>query len=262
MLAHLLVVISDWAVILGVLVHAFQWGGSSAVGLVSLAVLSPALVCAPVAANLTARYRPHSVRVGGFAVQTVAFASAALCSALGLPTPAVAAFVVVGLGAMNTLRPTGAALLPMVARSTEGMIAGNLRISYCDSSSALLGSLVAAIVGGAGGPTAVFVACVACTGIALVVTVWRPSPLQRARPSTSPPEAPRRVLRVAFAELRDRPWAIGVLAVSSARNLVIGAFDVLLVILALRALDLGDRGPGLLSALVGGSGCACRSWTT
>ena len=61
----------------------------------------------------------------------------------------------------------------------------------------------------------------------------------------------RNAVDAATAELRERKWAIGVLGVSSARNLVIGAFDVLLVVVALQALELGDRGPGLLSALVG-----------
>lgn len=251
-LAHLLTVVGEWAVTFGVLVHAFRWGGSRAVGPVSLAVLASAFVGAPIAANLTARHRPHAVRVAGVVVQTVAFGGAAVTSALDLPTPAVAACVVLGLGAMNTLRPTGAALLPVIARSTDGMVATNLRISYCDSSSALVGSLLAAALTGRGGSTPVFVAGVVGSGIALAVTAWRPTPLELSRAGTTATERPRRVMRVAMAELRDRPWAVGVLAVSSARNLVIGAFDVLLVILALSALDLGDRGPGLLSALVGG----------
>ncbi len=251
-LAHLLTVISEWAVIFGVLVHAFRWGGSSAVGLVSLAVLAPSLVCAPLAANLTARHRPHVVRVCGFAVQTAAYAGAAISSAVGLPSPAVTAFVVVGLGAINTLRPTGAALLPVIARSTESLVAGNLRLSYCDSSCALIGSLVASTLSGASGPTAVFVAAAAFTGTALAATLWRPSPRELAQRNAPTVERPRRVLRVTLAETREHPWAIGVLVVSAARNLVIGGFDILLVILAIEALDMGDRGPGLLSALVGG----------
>jgi len=58
-------------------------------------------------------------------------------------------------------------------------------------------------------------------------------------------------MRVAVAELRTRPWTLGVLGVAPACKLVVGAFDVLLVIMALEALDLGERGPGLLTALVG-----------
>ena len=249
-LAHLLTVVGEWAAIVGILVHAYRWGGSSAVGFVALAVHVPTLVFAPLAAHLTARHRAHSVRLAGFAVQAVALAGAAIAAALDLPSPAVAALVVLGLGAINTLRPTGAVLLPTIARSTEELVGGNLRVSYCDSVSGLIGPLVAAALGGIGGPTAVFIACAAGSAIAVAATAWRPSPLAlaHAHGNATPP---RRVMRAATAELRERKWAIGVLGVSSARHLVIGAFDVLLVVVALQALELGDRGPGLLSALVG-----------
>lgn len=249
-LAHLLTVIGEWAAIVGILVHAYRWGGSSAVGWVALAVHAPTLICAPLAAHLTARHRAHAVRLAGFAVQTAALTGAAIVGALDMPSPVVAAFVVLGLGALNTLRPTGAVLLPAIARSTEDLVKANLRVAYCDSASALVGPLVAAGFGGVGGSTAVFIACAVGSAIAFAVTAWRPSPLAltRAGGHATPP---RRVMRVAMAELRERKWAIGVLGVSSARNLVIGAFDVLLVIVALQTLDLGVRGPGVLSALVG-----------
>ena len=156
----------------------------------------------------------------------------------------------VGLGAINTLRPTGAVMLPAIARSTQELVNGNLRVSYCDSVSGLVGPLVAAGLAGLGGSTAVFVACSAASALAFSVTAWRPSPLVSAPPSGHSSRR-RRAMRSAVAELRVRRWTIGVLGVSSARNLVIGAFDVLLTIVALQALDLGNRGPGMLSALVG-----------
>jgi len=249
-LAHLLAVVGEWAVTVGILVHAYRWGGSSAVGLVSLAVLAPPLVCAPLAAHLTARHRAHYVRIGGFVVQATAFAGAALMAGLDLPTPIVAAFVVVGLGALNVLRPTGAVLLPAIARSTKELVSGNLRISYCDSSSALVGPLAAAGLSGVGGPTAVLGACAVGSFVAGAATAWRASPLGLTR-SLSVTAPPRQVMRIALKELGERRWAVGVLGVSAARNLVVGAFDVLLVVVALEALDLGERGPGLLTALVG-----------
>lgn len=260
-IAHLLAVVFEWSVTVGVLVHAFDWGGSTAVGAVSLAVLAPPLFCAPLAAAATARYRAHSVRLAGFAIEAVAYGGAAAMAALDAPTPAVAAFVVVGLGALNTLRPTGAALLPRLVRSARDLSTGNLLISYCDSSSSLVGPLVAAALAGFGGPTAVFTAAAAGAVVGLAATAWRPAPLARSPVATA--AAPRRrVMRAALKELRARPWSIGVLGVSSARNLVVGAFDVLLVIIALDALDLGDGGPGYLSALVGGGAAISALVTT
>jgi CRP-like cAMP-binding protein/MFS family permease len=248
-LAHLLTVIGEWAAVVAVLVHAYRWGGSPAVGWVALGVHVPTFVGAPLAAHLTARHRAHRVRLAGFALQTSMFSAAAICAAVDLASPIVAVFVVVGVGAMNTLRPTGAVIMPAIARSTEQLVIGNLRVSYCDSVSGLVGPLTAAVLGGIGGSTAVFVACAVGSGLAFGLTAWRPSALLLTRLVAA--SAPKRVMRAAVAELRRRRWAIGVLGVSAARNLVIGAFDVLLVVVALQALDLGDRGPGLLSALVG-----------
>ncbi len=249
-LAHLLTVIGEWAVTIGVLLHAYRWGGSAAVGFVAMAVHAPTLVAAPLAAHLTVRHPAQRVRLAGFAIQAVAFAGAAVFAAVDLPAPAVAALAVVGIGAINTLRPTGAVMLPAISRSTEDLVSGNLRVSYCDSMSGLLGPLAAAGFAGLGGSTAVFIACSTGSAIAFFATVWRPSPLvlERHAGEATPP---RRVMRAAAAELRTRKWAIGVLGVSAARNLVIGAFDVLLVVVALQALELGNGGPGLLSALVG-----------
>jgi Major Facilitator Superfamily/Cyclic nucleotide-binding domain len=255
-LAHLLTVVGEWAVIVGLLVFAYRWGGSAAVGFVSLAIHAPTLLCAPLAAYLTARHRAQSVRLAGFGVQTVAFAGAAIASSLDVVAPIVIALVVIGLGAINTLRPTGAVLLPAVARSTPELVTGNLRISYCDSASGLVGPLAAALLGGLGGSTAVFLACAIGSGTACGLTAWRPSPLATTRSNKLATGPPKRVMRTAIGELRARPWAIGVLGVSSARNLVIGAFDVLLVIVALKALDMNDSGPGLLSALVGAGAVA------
>lgn len=45
--AHALSAIGEWAVSVGLLVHAFSWGGSRAVGVFSPAVLVPPFACAP-----------------------------------------------------------------------------------------------------------------------------------------------------------------------------------------------------------------------
>jgi hypothetical protein len=248
--AHLLTVVGEWAATIGVLVHAYRWGGATAVGFVALAIHSPTMVGAPLAAHLTTRHSAHRVRLAGFALQVLSFGAAAVLAALDLPSPAVAAFIVLGLGAINTLRPTGAVLLPAISRSTEELVRGNLRVSYCDSVCGLVGPLAAAGLTAAGGSTTVFVACATGSAVAFGVTAWRPSPLASVRPAAHAVPR-RRVMRDAMTELRNRKWAIGVLSVSAARNLVIGAFDVLLVIVALQALGLGDGGPGLLSALLG-----------
>lgn len=248
--AHGLSAIAEWAVTVGLLVHAFTWGGARAVGVASIAVLLPPFVGAPLVGTAMARWPAHQIRGVGLGVQATAYAGAAVAALVGAPTPVVAPFVVVGLATTTIMHPTGAALLPRIARSTGDLINANLWITYSDSASALIGSMAAGVVVSLGGPAALFVASAALAVFALAATLWRPDPLAvatRARSVT----VPRRIVLSSLAELKDRPWGRGVLSVSTARNLVVGAFDVLLVIVALDALGLGQGGPGYLSAAVG-----------
>ena len=171
-------------------------------------------------------------------------AAAAISAAFGAPTPVVAPFVVVGLAVMTTIHPTSAALLPRIARSTT------------ISSTRTCGWHIATAPARSSGrwPQPSW---------SVSVAPKRCSPPDRCGPpSHSPPRCggrrpslrtawgggasqPQRVIRRALAELREHPWSRGVLCVASARNLIVGAFDVLLVILALDALDLGDSGAGV-----------------
>ena len=90
-----------------------------------------------------------------------------------------------------------------------------------------------------------FVIAALGSGVGFAATAWRPAPLARTR-QLARPKTQRRVLRNALVELRPRPWSRGVLCVASARNIMVGAFDILLVIVAIDALRMGGSGPGYL----------------
>ncbi len=262
LVAHLVTIVGEWAAVIATLIHAYDWGGPRSVGFVSLAVLAPAFVGAPLAAAATARVRAHDVRLAGFAIQGAAYSGAALVAGSGAPTPAVAALVAVGIAASATLHPTGAALLPKVVRSARGLVTGNLVVSYCDSAAALVGPLLAAVIVARAGPGGVFATVAAGAALAFLATAWRPAALAVSGPRRfaigdrggldESSDAPGFTLRTALAEVRSHPWSLGVLGVASARNLVVGAFDVLLVIVARSSLELGEGGPGYLTALFGG----------
>lgn len=261
LLTHFLGVIGEWAVTVGLLVHAFTWGGSKAVGVAASALLVPPFAVAPVVGAAMARWRTQSIRLTALATQAVAYSAGGLAAALDAPTPVVAPFVVIGLSAMTAIPPTTAALLPHLARSAGDLVSGNLWVTYCDSASALVGSLVAGVLVGAGGPQIVFVVAAAWAATGLLATWWRAARLVRAARSGNSTR-PRRVIVRTLAELRSHPWSVGVLAVASARNLIVGSFDVLLVIVAIEVLGLGDGGSGYLGALVGGGALVSTLVTT
>ena len=135
-------------------------------------------------------------------------------------------------------------------RSSSELAVSNLWISYCECISALAGPLAAAGLLVIGGPQAVLAGCAAAGVVAAVVSVVGADP-------GPPPGSDLRtwrlgpVLHGAVDTVRARPWTAGILGVAAARYLILGALDVLLVVLAFDALDLGSGGAGVLNALVG-----------
>lgn len=261
LLAHLLGVVGEWAVGVGLLVYAFEWGGSRAVGVVAVALVLPSIIGAPLVAAAMARWRTHAVRLGALGGQVVAYGGAAAAAYADAPAPFVVALVVGGVALTTAIPPTSIALLPRVARTAGQLVTANLRLTYCDAASAVVGALASAVVLGVDGPASVFLVVAAGATVALVVTAWRPGPLARAARGSSTATS-RRVVRGALAELRASPWSRGVLGVASARNIVVGAFDVLLVVVAFEALGLSDGGPGYLAGLVGAGALASTFLTT
>jgi MFS family permease len=247
---HLLAVVTEWASVIAVLVYAFEQGGARATGMASLAVNVPQLLGAPLAAALTTSFPPHRVRVAGLAVLAAGYAAATAVATADGSVVAVVAAAVVGLTALSTLRPTGAVLLPALVRTTKDLATGNLWVSYTESCSALGGPLVATALLAIGGPAACLAACSALAALAMLLSAVGsregPPPL-----TAEAPWQPGPVLSGALTTMRARPWTIGVLAVITTRSAVIGALDVLLVVLAFEGLGLGAGGVGMLNSLVG-----------
>jgi hypothetical protein len=242
---------TEWASMVAVLVYAFDRGGARATGLASLTLLAPQLVGAPVSAALTSTHPPQRVRLVGTAVEAVGYGLAAGAAAADQPVALVVLPAVLALGAVTTLRPTGAVLLPSLVRSTRELTQGNLWVGYADSLSALVGPLAAAGLLAAGGADAALAGCAALVALAFVLALGE-RPVRRLDPADGGAWRPGRALSGALDTMRTRPWTIGVLGVITARSAIVGFLDVVLVVLAFEELDLGPGGPGLLSALVGG----------
>ncbi len=77
LLTHLISVVGEWALTIGVLVHAFAWRGPPAVGIVSLVLLIPTLLSASLVGAAHERWRTHAIRVASLGMQVVSFAAAA-----------------------------------------------------------------------------------------------------------------------------------------------------------------------------------------
>lgn len=142
-LSHLLAVISEWGVFVPTLVYAFDRGGSRDTGLASVAMLIPYFAFAPFTATLLHRGRPRRVRLYGMAAQTIGFGVASIAAFRDAPTFIVVCGCMLGFGAVTTIRPSGAVLLPAIVRTSRELSLANVRVGICDSLAVLAGPLVA-----------------------------------------------------------------------------------------------------------------------
>jgi MFS family permease len=246
-----LAAMAEWAVFLGVLVYAFDDGGARATGLASIAMLIPFVVAAPLAGALAERHRPHRVRLGGLVVQTLGYGAGAIAALMGLDTIVVLVACMIGLGALTTLRPAGAVLLPAIVRSSRELTVGNLWSGYSDSISGLLGPLLATGLLVVGGAPAVITGCAIATASAAAVSVL-PKPIDPpGGGDTSGRLSALALMRRNLSDLRSRPGVLGVLTLAGAQFFVVGGLDIIIVVAAQERLGLGDSGPGVLLTLFG-----------
>src|SRR5262249_8434956 len=130
----------------------------------------------------------------------------------------------------------------------------NLALSVIESAGVLVGPLCGALLLHTTSVGAVFAAAAAAYAVSALLLL----PVSRASEIALPQPAPDgRFLADAFTSLSrgaSAPATRVVIALYGAQNLVAGALNVLIVITALRLLDLGQAGVGTLTAAVGVGG--------
>jgi MFS family permease len=245
---------TEYAVWIAMLVYAYEQGGATAAGVVALVQLVPATLFAPIGGVLSDRRRPAAVLAWGYVTQCAAL-SATAAVLLGGGPPVLAYFFATLVTTLITItRPAQAVLGPSLARTPEELTGFNVLIGWIESAAVLVGPALTGVILAFGSPGLVFAFC---AGLALWATLLvLPLVGRRPRPAAEEP-----ISAGAFEEV-----AAGVRAVALhpgvrllvlflvAQNVVLGAFDVIAVVLALDVLDLGQSGAGYLNAAMG-AGC-------
>ena len=274
LVSHFLAVIGEWAALIGLLVYAFERGGARAAGYASLAALAPYLLLSATTARLAQRHRPASVRWCSLAAQTLGYGSAAACALAEGPVVIAVAGTALAFTAVTALRPAGAVLLPALVRSSLELTTTNVRVGHCESASVLLGPLAATGLLQLGGGGMVLMGC---TGLVALAAATATVDVRHGPPAaddnndndnddndndTAQSRRPRRTLaaRLSGALLSPfanvvrvgrRPGARGVLAAAMGQYVLVGAFDIILVVIAGEHLDLGAAGAGILTTMFG-----------
>src|SRR5262249_9970937 len=155
----------------------------------------------------------------------------------------------------SVLRPVQGSLVPSLSRTPEELTATNLALSVIASAGLLIGPLVGALLLHGSSVWIGFLVAAAAYGISvlLLLAVHIDESRDAARAGGSPLQSWTRALgRLRYVASR-RDTAV-VIVLYGAQNLVAGALNVLIVVTALRLLDLGQSSVGALTAAVGVGG--------
>ena len=243
---------AEWAVWIAMLVYAYEQGGATAAGLVALAQLVPAGIYAPFAAALADRHPAGRVLKFGYVAQAAAMGATAVALLAGAPSLIAYAMAAAAASATCITRPAQAVLLPGLVRGVDELTATNVVSGWTESISLLVAPAAAGGLLALGGPELVFAvfAGVALGSAALV------APL-RGPPAPPAPDEEEGALKQAAAGLRlaaEDPAARTLVILLGTQFLLIGALDVLFVVVAVEVLDLGGSGAGYLNAAFGAGG--------
>ncbi len=231
---------------IAILVYAYRDGGTGAMGVAAVALLVPAALLAPFVAQIGDRMPRERALAVAYLAQGVAAGLTAVALWADLPPPVVYAGAVLLNIAITATRPTHLSVLPELADSPAQLTAANALTSSLEGFAIFIGPLLAGVMIALEGPWLVFgVMAVALTAMGLALLAVH------ARSRLVTQRSPDGGALAGFRELRRRPGARLLLGFVTGQTAVIGALDVLTVILAYGVLSMGPAGPGVLSAAVG-----------
>jgi CRP-like cAMP-binding protein len=242
-------IITYWAYGIALAVFAYEEGGAAAVGLVGLVRFIPSAIASPFTAMLADRYRRQIVIVvaellrASFVALTVVVLVLAGPFALVLLLSALVAIVNSAEG------PAESALLPTLAETPRELTAANVVSSTIESLGIFGGPAIGGLLLAATSAEVVFAAAaVAFTLSAFLVSRVRVEGKQERPEQTG---GAIREFTAGFVTLAREPGLRVLVGLLAAQTLVAGALNVLIVVSALRLLDLGEEGVGFLNSAVG-----------
>ena len=249
----------DLATWLALLAYAYVQGGSASVGIVSIAILIPAALAAPLGAVLGDR--GHRVRV----LLLTFLTEAVLCGVVGAlmfveatPTVVYATAVLVGV-VLTLVRPLHGSLVPWLVRRPEELTAAYASAGLLESVGIFIGPAVAGVLLALGarvdvsGPGIVFSvsAFLMFAAAALVARIHPPAAeheaLRTERGARAFVEEATGGLATVWHDRRPRLliMLLGML------TLMFGLLETLTVVLAFEVLNTGQAGVGFLNMAFG-----------
>jgi len=245
---YALFTLSEYSVWIAMLIYAYSRGGAPVAGAVALVQLVPAALLAPVFASLADRRSPVVLLAGGYLVQAAGMGATAVAITARVPMAAFAAAVVAST-AVTATRPAQSTLIPSLAATPDQLTAANAAVSWVEAAGiAAAGSLTGVLIWSAG-VACVFGVC-AALGVLAALLVFRLRVPPLAGPQQNvPPVAAGLGASVRLAARQPRLRLV--LALLTAEAVVVGALDLLFVILAVTVLGRPQAWAGYLNSAYG-----------
>ena len=239
---------AELATWIAILVWAYDVGGAPAAALIAVIQLVPATLLAPLLSQLGDRFRRDRALSIGFVFQAAAFLATAAALTFGWPPIVVYFLATVAAVAVTVTRPVHYATLPDISETPEQLTAANALSSSAEGFGTFGGPLVTAGLLALSGPGAVFWAAGAASIAAALMT--HSLPLKRSQvQSERTPILAGALEGIAALKQSEGTWRMTF--IFGAQFLVLGALDILTVVLGLELLSLDQSGPGTLASALG-----------
>jgi MFS family permease len=248
LMGYALFILTEYSVWIAMMVYSYSRGGATVAGLVAVAQLVPAAVVGPVVPAVADRWSPAALLATGYSIQAAAVATTALAVVVGTPLAAYAA-AVIATTAVTLARPAQAALIPSVATTPNQLTAANVMVGWLEAAGTVVSGLLAGLLIAVAGVAAVFAVCAGFSVVAaLTVAGLRVGPLT---PGNERAPAALAGVGEGLALAFRRPRLRLMLALLTAEAVVVGALDLLIVILAISVLKGPQAWVGYLNSACG-----------
>lgn len=227
--------------------YAFERGGAALAGIAAAVQLLPSVVVAPLMSMASDRYRRDLPLRWTYTIEATALAFVGLAMLSNLPTAATIAIAALAATTVACARPAHGSLVPDLANHPDEVTAANVVTSMADAIGVLAGPAIAAAILVVGGPGHVFLLMGAGVATAAILVAG-------VRGGVPPPQrrVPVWTQLAAGVKAITAESGLGTLVVlGSARHVVVGAIDVIGVILAVEILGWGEAGAGALAGAAG-----------
>ena len=243
---------AEWGVGLTLMVWAYTQGGAAAASLIVIVQLVPSIFVAPYLGAIVDRARAGRVMFLGLLIMGVATVAVAVAIAVGAPGWVVYALAPIMSLALSAARPAQAALLPGIVRTPLELTAANVVSSWMENASMLIAPALTGVLLGLGGPALAVGAFAVFTlaGAFFVVGVSGPKPMAERSAGVSLTAE----VKQSVAAVWRAPAARTLVGVVGSQYILVGALDLLYVVLAITTLGMGESYAGYFNSAFGAGG--------